>query len=137
MVAAADASPSSARQREPRRRCARLPQDAAQRASLSRHGVATEVRGASRQRDDDVEVGEQDRLVRRHHDGPTVEPGLDGRRQARHGRRVEGGRRLVEQQDGCGAEQGAGECHALALAAAECEPVVTDHGVQARRAGWP
>ena len=71
----------------------------------------------------------------RHDDGAAGQPGLDRRGQAGHGRRVERGGGLVEQQHGCGAEQGAGQGDALALAGAQREPVVADGGVEPGRQG--
>ena len=68
--------------------------------------------------------------MRRHDDGAAVEPGLDRRREAGHGGRVERGGRLVEQEDGRGAQQGAGEGDPLALARAQGEAVVAERGLE-------
>ena len=78
----------------------------------------------------------------------TVRPASHGSMagaRRRHRRRVERRRRLVEQEDGCRAQQGAGQGDALALARAEREAVVADGraepagqvGERARRAPRP
>ena len=74
--------------------------------------------------------GEEDGFVCGDHDGATRQPGFDGGGQPRHGRRVERGGGLVEQQHGCGAQQRPGQRHPLAFPGAEGQPVVTDGGVQ-------
>ena len=124
------------RQRQPPVGRARLGQDAAERSPgpASRRDRQREA-GRRRQRHHGVEVGEEERLVRRHHDGAPCEPGLDRRREAGHGRRVERGRGLVEQQDGRRAQQGAGQGDALALARTQGEAVVADGRRRARPAG--
>ena len=89
------------RQGEPPVRRARLGQDAPERSRGpgSRRDHQREAGRRRRQRHHGVEVGEEERLVGRHHDGAPGEPGLDRRGEAGHGRRVERGRGLVEQQN--------------------------------------
>ena len=78
---------------------ARLGQHAPERAAPGSRRDRQREAGGRRQRHHGVEVGEEERLVRGHHDRASVEPGLNRRGQARHGRRVERRRGLVEQQD--------------------------------------
>ena len=82
--------------------------------------------GVGRQGDHPVERGEQRGFVRRHHHGAPAQPGLDGGGDPGHGGRIERGRGLVEQEDRCGAQEGAGQGHPLALPRAEREPVVAE-----------
>ena len=117
MVAAAAARPSSPAGAGRSVWRARLGEDTPERApapARSRSRPRTRARvtarrqreaGGRRQGHHGVEPGEEERLVRRHHDGASRQPRFDRRGQALHGRRVECGGRLVEQQDRCRAQQ--------------------------------
>ncbi len=67
--------------------------------------------------------------------GAVGRHGREGRVDGRFGRGVHRGRRVVEQQDARVGEQGAGQGHALALAAGQGQAPFADHGVVAEREG--
>ena len=126
MVAAAAARPSSPGHGEPAVGRPGLGEDAMQGATRWRaHDETTRGRAAARVTTAS-KWGRSDGLVGRHHDGAALEPWFDRRRQAGDRGRVEGGGRLVEEEDGGGAQQGTGQGHPLAFARAQREPVMSE-----------
>ncbi len=95
------------------------------------HG-ATAGSGAPRDVDDGIEVGQEERLVGGHDDGPPGQPRRDGLRQSSRGRRIEGRRGLVEQQDGGRTQEGPRQRHPLSFPGAEGQAVLPERRRQAR-----